>query len=73
MTIVPLQWSSARLRRAGNRTQTCALCGARFWIERGKLNACRGRDQRLYCSREHADFGIERLQRVLAGLPRRVA
>jgi len=60
--------------RAGNRpAQTCALCRAPFWIEDNHLTAYRGRDKRLYCSREHAEFGVEEVQQALASLPRRVA
>ncbi len=53
--------------------ETCALCGGRFWIERNRIAAFPGRDNRLYCSPEHADFGLDAMLEALVRLPRRVA
>ncbi len=63
----------ARVGQGNGPAHLCALCRAPFWIEGGHLTAYRGRDHKLYCSREHAEFGVERVNQVLANLPRRVA
>jgi hypothetical protein len=69
-----LRSAMRRKSAAGNGPMhTCALCGMPFWIEGNHLTAFRGRDRLLYCSREHAEFGVEKLQQALASLPRRVA
>ena len=38
----------------------CALCNASFLIEGEHIKCWRGKDQRYYCCREHAEFGLEK-------------
>jgi hypothetical protein len=38
----------------------CALCNASFLVEDQHVKCWRGKDQRYYCCREHAEFGLEK-------------